>query len=156
MRRGLALAVMSVLALSRGDARAEPELPTSKLIGPLFGIAWGPKHQAHPTLGVEGGIGIDELLVFNVGSTWRGDELFSYAELDGWFFLGGTFGYGHGTRDGWQPVVGLWEPLPFVKEIDPGCDEARLVVFSAGYRYTGLHEIYVTAKYGDAWTPCWD
>jgi hypothetical protein len=149
--------LVALLALtSPPAARAEPEFPTSKLIGPLFGIAWGPKHRAHLTGGIEGGIGIDELLVFNVGSTWRGDELFSYVELDGWYLVGGTVGVGHGTRDGWQPVVGVWEPLPYFEEVDPGCDDAELIVFSVGYRYTGLHEVYVTGKYGDEWTPCFN
>lgn len=156
MRRGLALAglvTLAVMALPPRRAYAEPQFPESKLIGPLVGIAWGKDHPAHPTIGVEGGIGLDELLILNAGSTWRGGELFSYVELDGWFFLGATAGYGHGTRDGWQAVVGIWEPLP-PKVLESGCDEARLVAFSVGYRYTGLHEVYLTAKYGDAWEVC--
>lgn len=161
MRRGLALAgtiaiAAAPAALPVRAAHADHKFPTSTMVGPLFGIAWGKEHKAHPTAGIEGGIGLHELVIFNVGSTWRGDELFSYAELDGWLFLGGTFGFGHGTRDGWQAVAGIWEPLPIVKEIDPGCDDATLVVFSVGYRYTGLHELYITGKYGDAWTPCFD
>ncbi|MBZ0237063.1 MAG: hypothetical protein K8M05_32335 [Deltaproteobacteria bacterium] len=155
MRLGIALACASVLAAAAAPARAEPQFPESKLVGPLLGIAWGNGHAAHPTLGVEGGIGLDEVIILNAGSTWRGGELFSYLELDGWFFLGATAGYGHGTRDGWQAVVGVWEPLP-PKVLEGGCDDARVVAFSVGYRYTGLHELYFTAKYGDAWEPCWD
>lgn len=160
MRWGLVLAgvIAALAAMSSRAARADHKFPTSQMVGPLFGIAWGgdEKREPHLTAGIEGGIGLHELLVFNAGATWRGDELFSYVELDGWFFLGGTLGFGHGTRTGSQAVLGVWEMLPYVKEIDGGCDDATLVVFSAGYRWTGMHELYVTGKYGDAWEPCWD
>lgn len=75
--------------------------------------------------------------------------MFAYAELDAWLFVGGTLGVGYGGRSGWQPVLGIWEALPLPLE-DGRCEDLPTVVVSAGYRWTGMHELYVAAKGGRA------
>jgi hypothetical protein len=55
---------------------------------------------------------------------------------------------GYGTRSEWSPVLGLWEAVPLWVD-EHGCDSATLVSLSAGYRWTGMHELYLGGKYGE-------
>jgi len=146
---------LATLAVAPRAAIADhEEWPRSALLGPVIGVSWGQGNKAHPTLGLEGGIGLHELAYLNAGITGGDDEVFSYVELDGWYAVGATVGVGHGTERGVQPVLGVWEALPMI--LEETCDTATVIAFSAGYRWTGKHELYVAAKYGDTWNFCFD
>jgi hypothetical protein len=132
---------------ARAEHEGEYDFPTSASAGPTVGISWGRGVKAHPIFGFEAGIGFHPLLYGNAGVTYRNHELFSYAELDGWYLIGATVGFGYGTWSEWQAVAGVWEPLPVV---DNGpCSRKEMVVVSFGYRWTGLHEVYAAGKYGE-------
>jgi hypothetical protein len=97
-------------------------------------------------------VGFHYLLYGNAGLTWRDSELFSYVELDGWYAVGATAGFGYGSRGEWQAVLGVWEVVPLAD--NGSCNNKEMVVASFGYRWTGLHELYVAGKYGEYALPC--
>jgi hypothetical protein len=146
-----AVVALGGLGLASAPAHAEKD-PESTLIGPVFGLTWGRGRLLHATLGGEAGFTIAPLVSVNAGVTWRDQELFAYGELDGWFVVGATAGVGYGTRSEWSPVVGVWELAPL--GIDDGCQRETGFVISAGYRWTGLHELYVAPKYGEVEGVC--
>ena len=137
--------VMLILAASPAHADAN-----NYLAGPILGVAWG-RGDATLLVGVEGGVGRsmthDSLpWRFNGGIQHRARELYGYVEFAPWYFVGGSLGLGIGTDSGLTGLVGLWEGAPLVY---PGCNERGAVVsISVGYRYTGVHELYIAPKAG--------
>lgn len=146
--------MLATLAARPGEARADDEL--NYLIGPVFGIRiGGPDEGGRGIYGIEGGIGWGPERL-NLGLTRRMDKSFAYAELDPWYIVGGSFGFGIDSDDKTWPIIGLWEGIPLVY---PDCDGAGLhdaVTLSGGYRWTGVHELYVTIKAGKAPDFCFD
>jgi len=56
---------------------------------------------------------------------------------------------GVGSQTGTHPVVGLWEGIPLnVEDLCQGDDRVIMFTIAAGYRYTGVHEFYLTPKVG--------
>lgn len=158
---GAALVAAVVVGIVAGDAspasanHESETFPTSSLIGPVVGWTWGGGARPQGLVGVEAGLGFNLLLYANAGLTLRNDEVFAYAELDGWLLIGATAGFGYGTKSEWQPVLGVWEALP-VQVGEPSCSNQRVLVISAGYRWTGMHELYVAPKYGMTEVSCWE
>lgn len=147
--------LLAAPAVAHADHEDEDgEFPSSASAGPTVGISWGTGVPAHLIVGLEAGVGFNALLYANGGVTYRNHELFSYVELDGWFLVGGTLGFGYGTFSEWQAVAGIWEALP-LSDNGP-CSKTQIVSVSFGYRWTGLHEIYVAGKYGEYEDFCWD
>jgi hypothetical protein len=103
----------------------------------------------------------------NLGFEHRAGVGFAYAELDPWLLVGGTLGLGIDTDGQMHGVYGAWEGFPLYY---PGFGEVLLrhtqqdlytdhviyatLTISIGYRYTGVHELYVAAKAGAVWCPC--
>lgn len=147
----LGVILLAAPAVARADD--DDDLPRSVSAGPTLGISWGQGVKPHLIVGLEAGVGLHLLLYGNAGITYRNEELFSYAELDGWFAVGGTFGFGYGTRSEWQAVAGIWEAVPITD--NGACSKRQIVSLSFGYRWTGLHEIYAATKYGEYEDFCW-
>lgn len=127
------------------------------LVGPVLGIRLGgPAEGSRAIYGIEGGVGLGPERA-NVGFTRRLDETFVYAELDPWLYVGGTLGVGAVAETGQIfPVLGVWEGIPLVY---PACEDEGegegdgmypTVTLAGGYRWTGVHELYVTMKAGRA------
>ncbi len=145
----------AVLAAVPSTARADEEW--NWLVGPLVGVRLGgPKEGTRAVYGVEGGAGLGPERI-NAGASRRLDETFAYVELDPWYVIGATLGFGGVLETGkTYPVLGVWEGIP-VKY--PSCEGPGLhptVTLAGGYRWTGVHEIYITAKAGRAPEFCWD
>jgi hypothetical protein len=143
--RILAIAVALLLASS---ARAEADA-TNWLIGPVFGIRLGSSDGSTGVIGVEGGVGTGPERI-NLGFEHRAGKTLGYIEVDPWLFIGGTLGFGIDSDGDTQPVIGLWEGVPLKL---PSCgigyhQYGTTVSIAAGYRYTGVHELYVTIKAG--------
>lgn len=114
------------------------------LIGPLIGIRLG--GSGGGVFGVEGGYGLGPERI-NLGFTHRADKMFYYVELDPWFYVGGTLGVGVEEDGRIRPVLGVWEGIPLNNT--GNCDGWHSqVTLAGGYRYTGVHELYITLKAG--------
>lgn len=150
--RHLAALLLAIAVPS--TARADDEL--NYLVGPVLGVRLGGPEGNRGIWGLEGGVGWGPERI-NAGVTHRLDTLFGYVELDPWYILGGSLGFGVDANDGKvYPVVGLWEGIPLKY---PDCDGPGLhdaVTIAAGYRWTGVHELYVTVKAGKGPDFCWD
>lgn len=149
---GALLALAALLAPA--EARADDDELWSVLVGPVLGIRMEGAKGA--VLGVEGGVGVFPVRV-NVGIQRRlagpreddpRPETFLYAEVDPWFIIGGTLGLGAGSVTGGQPVVGLWEGITRGPGLDDCQDGGFVYTLSVGYRYSGIHELYVAPKVG--------
>jgi hypothetical protein len=127
-------------------ARAEPRRDSNVLVGPVFGWRLGGPAGDRGIVGAEGGIGWGPERL-NVGVTRRLGKSFAYVELDPWLYVGASLGVGVDSDGETHPVIGLWEALPIVYE---SCRSGwhPTVTLSIGYRYTGVHEIYVAPKVG--------
>lgn len=138
-----AIVVLSLLWC--GTANAGNNL-ANWLFGPVVGVQLGGKGGI--VLGVEGGGGYGPER-FNLGFEHRaGDIDMGYIEVDPWYIVGGTFGFGVQNDGKVQPVLGFWEGLP-VAESSTACDGwRRVITISGGYRYTGVHELYLSLKAG--------
>jgi hypothetical protein len=143
--------VLVGLILVEGTARADFE---NILGGLVVGFARA-DGESHGLIGVEGGVGFGPER-FNVGAVRRDAETFVYGELDPWWFVGASLGFGYGTTRGAEPVVGVWEGLPMFADEDCGPDWQFLLTISVGYRFTGVHELYVSPKVGQARIGCID
>jgi hypothetical protein len=139
------------------------------LVGPVLGVTWGHGHRVGVSVGVKGGVGhslvekkgptnagLDTYASYanvrlNLGLQRRAGELFGYAELDPWVLIGASAGVGIGARSGVQPVVGVWEGTARNDCSDvPDLHAWRFAATIAiGYRYSGVHEVYVTPKLGN-------
>ena len=124
------------------------------LAGPVVGVVLG----AHGggMIGVEGGGGYGPER-FNLGFEHRGTLEMGYLEVDPWWIVGGTFGVGVQNDGKVEPVLGAWEAVPLYMSSTSCTGWRQVVVLSGGYRYTGVHELYLSLKAG--WmngTVCFD
>ena len=117
------------------------------LIGPVFGIRLGGPAGDRLTLGVEGGVGYGPERI-NMGFTHRLWKTFYYVELDPWLYVGGTLGVGIDSDGDPHPVIGAWEGIPLTFPECEGDGYFRAITIAGGYRYTGVHELYLTPKAG--------
>jgi len=153
-----AAAVFAAIAGARAtDAQADG-YELNYLAGPIFGITVGNRSgEAGGLIGLEAGAGWGPERV-NIGAVRRDDENFGYLELDPWYVVGASFGLGVGSETGPHSVVGLWEGIPLNPDDLCKGDDDRVTMFTiaAGYRYTGLHEFYLTPKVGTGPSICFD
>lgn len=144
----IAIALLAV-AVATPDARAEGTLCDIVNLsgGPVLGVAFGGGSSGGTVVvGLEGGVGCGPERL-NLGFEHRAGKGFGYIELDPWLFAGGSLGLGVDTDGAIQPVIGVWEGMP-VTHVGCGKSWTPVATFSAGYRYTGVHEVYVTLKTG--------
>ncbi len=132
------------------------------LAGPLFALELGSASgKAEVGVGIEGGIGRGPERL-NGGYEWRSgpEGGLAYIQLDPWVFVGGTLGLGVDGRGDLHGILGLWEGLPLSI---PGCksdsssvpvDVGLAVTIAGGYRYTGVHELYISIKAGQSQGVC--
>jgi len=133
------LALLCCRAASAGDSLE------NWLAGPVVGVKLGP--HGGLVIGVEGGGGVGPER-FNLGFEHRDDHDVGYIEVDPWYLVGGTFGIGVQDDGKVKPVLGAWEAVPLAIS-GTGCDGWRqVIVLSGGYRYTGVHELYLSLKAG--------
>ena len=149
--RSVTVAIV-LLAVSASHARADD---WNWLGGPVLGVRLGaPVEGSRAIYGIEGGAGLGPERI-NAGVTRRLDETFVYLELDPWLYVGGTLGVGAVAETGRvHPVLGIWEGIPIIYPECEGEGLHRAVTIAAGYRWTGVHELYVTMKAGRAPSFC--
>ncbi|MGE0551531.1 MAG: hypothetical protein AB7O24_16275 [Kofleriaceae bacterium] len=146
MRWGIAIIIVCALASA---ARAD-DFARNWLLGPVLGYRlWGPPGD-RLIIGLEGGVGIGPERV-NVGMTHRLDHEFYYIELDPWLYVGASLGIGIDSNGVEHGVIGIWEGTPLN---DVPCTDGfhRITTLAIGYRYTGVHELYLTVKAGQSET----
>jgi hypothetical protein len=153
MRFSILVSVVTTFACTYGPPAY------NALIGPTFGVRLGGPPGPREVLGIEGGVGAAPHRL-NLGFRRRvGLSSLYYFELDPWFFLGGSLGFGIERDDAGseraQPVLGVWEGLAFPLTQTPNCLDVPVdhhyyptISVSVGYRYTGIHEIYFAPKFG--------
>jgi len=139
--------IVLLLALAPRIAAAE-----NWLVGPVIGIHLD--HGRGLVLGAEGGYGAGPERV-NVGFERRLDKTFVYAEFDPWLVVGASLGWGIDTDGEDHPVLGAWEGILISNTNTlfdlPLCGDSgwrKLGTIALGYRYTGVHSLYVTVKAG--------
>ena len=135
-----------VLLLAGGSARADGDL-ANFLIGPVLGVRLGGPPGDRGIIGFEGGAGYGPERL-NAGFEHRLDKDFVYVEIDPWYLLGGTLGFGIDTDGKQYPVLGVWEGIPLSLGRESCSDWNRTITLAGGYRYTGVHELYATLKAG--------
>lgn len=145
----IAIALL-VISSTRVDADG-----VNVLAGPVFGLHFGGATNSHSVFGFEGGAGLGPERV-NLGFEYRDRKGFGYVELDPWYILGVSLGAGIDSDGALHPVGGIWEGIPLKF---PDCEESNTgfqptVTLSAGYRYTGVHEIYLSIKAGASQNLC--
>ncbi len=152
------IVVVALLVVSSARADADNRFQ-NVLIGPVIGVRLGGREGPRGVFGIEGGVGIGPERV-NLGFEHRDDKLFGYVELDPWYVVGGSFGFGIDSDGDLAPVIGAWEGFPLRI---PDCDFSNradaygsAVTIAGGYRYTGVHELYVTIKAGVSQALCLD
>jgi hypothetical protein len=143
---------IALLVVSSARAGADGK---NVLFGPIIGLQFGGSSDSHSVFGIEGGAGIGPERA-NVGLERRDGKTFGYVELDPWLFLGVSLGAGIDSNGELHPVGGVWEGVPIKF---PSCHESTThysatVTLSAGYRYTGVHEIYLSVKAGASQNLC--
>jgi hypothetical protein len=137
-------AAIVLVCLLGGTASADSNL-ANWLVGPVFGVVLG--SHGGGVFGVEGGGGYGPER-FNLGFEHRGNLEMGYVEIDPWYIVGGTLGVGVQSDNQVKPVVGFWEGLPLTESSDDCIGWRQVVTMSAGYRYTGVHELYISFKAG--------
>jgi hypothetical protein len=145
MRVFVLLAAALAVALAPRIAVAE-ELE-NWLVGPLIGVRLGNGAGSPLVLGLEGGYGLGPERI-NLGFEHRSEKLFFYGELDPWYLLGGSLGFGVDEDGAVHPVLGVWEGIPLLPKDAPCSGWHSQVTLSGGYRYTGVHELYLSIKAG--------
>jgi hypothetical protein len=136
-----------VAVLVLWGSRAEADDGTNMLIGPVLGIVFGGHSGSRSLIGIEGGVGFGPERL-NVGLEHRDGKLFGYVEVDPWLILGGSLGVGIDSDRVISPILGVWEGLEIR---GPGCNSGTtgaMVTVAAGYRFAGVHELYITVKAG--------
>lgn len=129
-------------------SRAVPRADLANvLIGPVLGVRLGGPPGDRAIIGFEGGGGYGPERG-NAGYEHRLDKDFFYVELDPWYLLGGTVGFGIDGDGNTSPVLGVWEGVPLSAGQQSCTDWNRTITLAGGYRYTGVHELYVTVKAG--------
>ncbi|TMQ11935.1 MAG: hypothetical protein E6J91_21895 [Deltaproteobacteria bacterium] len=149
------LAITIALLVASG-ARAEAD-GTNWLVGLVFGIRLNGPGGAGGVIGVEGGVGAGPERI-NLGFEHRAGKTLGYLEVDPWFVVGGTLGLAIDSDGNPEPVLGLWEGAPLKL---PSCGIGRehydtTISIAGGYRYTGVHELYITIKAGISQPICFD
>ncbi|HEX7840059.1 MAG TPA: hypothetical protein VF469_21430 [Kofleriaceae bacterium] len=146
--------MIAIALLLVSSPRAEAD-GVNILAGPIFGLQFGGSTDSHSVFGIEGGVGLGPERA-NLGFEYRDRKSFGYVELDPWFILGVSLGAGIDSDGELHPVGGVWEGLPIKY---PNCDSSTTkyqaaVTLSAGYRYTGVHELYLSVKAGVSQNLC--
>ena len=144
MRFMLAVAVIITSVTSARADLCNEHTSRTILAGPVVGLLRG-KH-AGPVVGFEGGVGCGPMRL-DLGFEHRDHKGLGYVALDAWHGLGATFGLGLDTGGVIQGIGGVWEGVP---THFPTCrpDNQTAVLFSFGYRFTGVHELFVSLKAG--------
>ena len=143
-----------LIALTALEPVAHAEI-ANVLVGPVLGIRLGGPPGDRLIIGVEGGAGWGPER-FNLGFTRRLDKMFYYVELDPWYIVGASLGVGVDSEGQTYGVAGVWEGFPLVFPDCEGSGYFRAVTISGGYRYTGVHELYLTPKAGVSESICLD
>lgn len=145
--RHVVLVVLLVAAFA-SPVRAEDGDLLNFSIGPVVGLKLSGKGDHPFIVGFEGGVGYGPERI-NLGFEHRADHDAGYVELDPWYIVGGTIGVAIDDENVTHAVAGVWEGFP-VAGLDGGnCGDWRSVVtLAGGYRYTGVHELFVTIKAG--------
>jgi hypothetical protein len=139
------LAIAVTLVWIGGEARADDSLQ-NWLIGPVLGYRFGGQPASRLVIGVEGGGGWGPER-FNLGFEHRDTTDVGYIEIDPWYIVGGSFGFGIDNKGDTVPVLGVWEGVPLTTG-GPCSGWHTEITLAGGYRYTGVHELYVTLKAG--------
>lgn len=144
--------VLLLVAMSSTRADADS---LSWMAGPVLGFRLGAAPGPRGVFGVEGGAGWGPHRL-NLGFEHRDHKQLGYLEFDPWFLLGASMGFGVDSDGEPQIVLGIWEGLPIGLERALACTDqySAQATISAGYRYTGVHELYVTVKAGAAQPAC--
>jgi hypothetical protein len=153
--RLVAVIVVAAAAVAVAPSPAHADEEWNWLVGPVLGIRLGgPSEGSRAIYGVEGGAGLGPERI-NVGVTRRLDQTFGYVELDPWYIIGGSLGFGAEFESGEVfPVLGVWEGIPIKYPDCAGSGLHPAVTLAAGYRWTGVHELYLTVKAGRAPSFC--
>lgn len=143
------LVVVVAVLCAANTAHADDDDLANVLVGPVIGLrlSGGEPGSSPFIVGLEGGVGYGPERI-NVGFEHRSDHDFGYVEFDPWYLLGGSFGFGVNENGDANGVIGFWEGLPIVGNEAPCSGWHTSVTISGGYRYTGVHELYVSAKAG--------
>jgi len=136
-----------ILAVALTPRIAAAEDGENWLVGPVLGVRLGAGAGSPLVFGAEGGYGLGPER-FNLGFEYRSEKLFFYGELDPWYILGGSFGVGVDEDGEAHPVLGVWEGIPILPLSPPCSSWHNQVTLSGGYRYTGVHELYLSVKAG--------
>lgn len=136
--------VVLALVVAAPPAHAGNNL-ASWLVGPVLGVRLGGGPGSHLVIGFEGGGGYGPER-FNLGFEHREGKDVGYVEIDPWYIVGGTLGIGLDSDGKAVPVLGVWEGMPLNSGPCDGWHDQLTI--SGGYRYTGVHEMYVTVKAG--------
>ncbi|NVB76900.1 MAG: hypothetical protein HOV81_00765 [Kofleriaceae bacterium] len=147
MKPAIVVMLLCTCGIARAEGRATEGTLHNFLIGPVLGVRLGGPPGSRMILGVEGGAGIGPERI-NVGFEHRLDKGFLYVELDPWWVIGGSLGVGTDTDGEVFPVLGVWEGGPISTGKGECFDWNTTITLAAGYRYTGVHELYVTVKAG--------
>lgn len=152
-----AIALVIVLA-TPAFADDNGEMPFNALVGPILGVHWGGGQPRGVAVGLEGGIGVAPLLRVNLGFEHRVDGMFYYGELDPWFAVGVSLGVGRDGSGRSEGIIGVWEgvPLRLPKNCAHEDELGGAATLALGYRYNGVHEVYVTLKAGVTEGMCFD
>jgi len=140
------LVVIGVLVAMGSPARADNEL-ANWLVGPVVGIRLSGPPNDRTIIGLEGGVGAGPERL-NLGFEHRSDHDFGYLEIDPWYILGGTFGVGMDDAGKASAVLGVWEGIPIADNNASCTGWHSEITLAGGYRYTGVHELYITLKAG--------
>ncbi len=141
-------AVIGLVLVAAACPPARADELRNYLIGPVLGIRLsGPPGDAG-VLGVEGGIGWGPERI-NIGFEHRANRELYYLELDPWYVVGGSFGFGVDDTGVPHGIIGLWEGIPLRGVLDcPSGGFARAATLAVGIRYSGFVELYLTVKAG--------
>jgi hypothetical protein len=143
--------VVAMIVLAATPAQADDSL-FNYSVGPVFGVRLSGSKLSGPdghrgVVGIEGGLGFGPERI-NIGFEHRADHDAGYIEFDPWYIIGGTLGVAVDDENNASGVFGVWEGLP-VAGFD-NCPDGwhNRVTVAGGYRYTGVHELFVTVKAG--------
>jgi len=144
MRNHALVVVMMVAGTAHADLCSDAN-GRNILVGPILG--WKPGGKSGLIVGVEGGVGCGTMRL-NAGFEYRDHKGLTYVEFDPWFLLGASFGLGVDTDGELTGIIGTWEAVPLVYQT---CrhDTQTIAMLSFGYRYTGVHELYISVKAGE-------
>jgi hypothetical protein len=143
--RLVVLAVVMIVAWP-SSARADDDL-LNFTIGPVFALRLSGPEGSKGVIGIEGGVGYGPERI-NIGFEHRSDHDVGYVEFDPWYIIGGTLGVAINDENEASGVFGVWEGLP-IAGFEGSCSGwHNIATIAGGYRYTGVHELFVTLKAG--------